>query len=178
MAVAEEEPYVSKRDERYHQSQLVAHWTIVFLVLMQFLFNGQMQQDFARAVDLGFMPPSGGVWTHGLGGTIILIAMIWRLGMRRHYGAPPPPDTEPKAIQLVSRGVHYAFYVFLIGMPLAGMLALWTLDPTIGWLHGLASKILLALIALHFAGAMWHAFKKDGVVKRMLRRNPADRASI
>ena len=39
MSVATEEPYVSKRDERYHQSQLVAHWVIVFLVAMQFLFH-------------------------------------------------------------------------------------------------------------------------------------------
>ena len=177
MSVAEE-PYVSKRGERYHQSQLVMHWVVVFLVAMQFAFHGAMERDFWNAVELGYLPPSGGAWAHGIGGGLIFGAMIWRLFMRRHYGAPPPPETEPSAIQKVSRGVHYAFYVLLIGMPVFGALALWTLSPTLALAHKLAGWLLLALIAAHFAGAMWHAFKKDGVVKRMLRRNPADRASI
>ena len=170
--------YVSKRDERYHQLQLVAHWSVVALVAMQFLFNERISNAWAIGVETGTMPPEGGTWTHAISGLLILVLMLWRLNLRRRYGAPPPPETEPEIVQKISRGVHYAFYVLLIGMPIFGVLALWTLNGFFGLAHYWASWVLLILIVAHFAGAMWHAFKKDGVVKRMLRRNPADRASI
>ena len=152
----------------YSGKQMLAHWMVVALVLFQFLQGGSMETAF----DDGAI--NGGAIIHGLSGTLILGVMLWRLWMRRDHGAPPPPETEPSWLQRISRGVHYAFYAILIGMPLAGMAAVLTGSELLGSLHKLTAWLLLALALLHAAGAAWHGFvKRDGVVRRMLRDDPS-----
>ena len=78
---------------------------------------------------------------------------------------------EPEVLQKISRGNHLAFYVVLIAMPIAGILAVLTGWGAIATIHAWTSKLLLLLIAAHLAGAIWHMFKEDGVVSRMFSRN-------
>lgn len=166
------------REGYYHPSQIVAHWTIVFLVLFQFLSGGGMEAAFDGAREGRALGLSGTAWMHGLMGTGILGLMVWRLWMRRRHPVPPPPESEPAILQMVSRGVHYAFYAILIAAPLVGLLAVFTGIGAFAGLHGLLVALLLILIVLHFAGAMWHAFRRDGVVKRMLRQDPAGQYDV
>ena len=158
----------------YHPAQIVVHWTVVFLVIFQFLTGGGMEAAFEAARE-GAAPLrlDGTAWVHGMIGTSILLAMLFRLWLRNRYHAPPPPEDEPTIVQYLSRGVHFAFYAFLIAMPVFGLLAVFTGIGILATLHGLAAWVLLLLIVLHFAGAMWHAFRRDGVVKRVLRQDPA-----
>jgi cytochrome b561 len=162
-----------KHVDRYSQGQLVAHWLVAFLVVFQFLFNGGMQRAFDQSVEAGLWQATGGAVTHGLSGAIIFCLMAWRLSMRLGHGTPPPPDTEPRPLQIVSRGTHWAFYALLLAMPVAGVLAIVTLSPTLARLHGLAGSALFVLALLHVAGALWHGLvKRDGVTRRMLRPTP------
>ena len=158
---------------RYHTRQLLAHWTIVMLVAMQFLMNAGMQTAFAQSVEAGRIVMHGGIISHAMGGTFILGIMLYRLWLRRTHGAPPPPSTLPPVLQKVSRATHYAFYVVLIAMPLAGWLAWLTLWGWVGTVHGLTALLLLLLIVMHAAGAFWHAFKRDGTIARILQPDPA-----
>lgn len=164
-------PPTTRPDGRYHTRQITLHWTVVFLVIFQYLTGGAMEAAYAVAVETGRLPADGILVVHGTIGTAILLAMLSRLYLRRKHGAPPPPDTEPRAIQILSRSVHYAFYAFLIAMPLAGMAALWLKQGWLGWAHGLSAWIVLALAVLHASGALWHAVKGDGVMRRMGRGN-------
>ena len=158
----------------YHPSMIVVHWTIVFLLIFQFATSGRMEAQFEMAQEgVQRIGLAGALYVHGLIGTAILALMVWRFTLRRHYVVPPPPETEPEMLQKVSRGVHYAFYVLLIAMPVFGWLAVATGSGLIGWAHKLAGYALIVLILAHVAGALWHAFKKDGVVKRVLRQDPA-----
>jgi cytochrome b561 len=159
--------------ERYHTSQLIAHWLIVMLVLMQFLMNEGMSRSFWASVDLGERVVTGGTLVHAFGGATILVVMLVRLWLRRAHGAPPPPPTAPRWMQIVSRANHYAFYVVLIAMPLVGAAALLTLQPWLAILHAWTGYLLLALIAAHLAGAFWHAFKRDGTIARIAQPDPA-----
>jgi cytochrome b561 len=162
-----------KHADRYSQGQLVAHWIVAFLVVFQFLFNGSMQRAFEQSVEAGIWQATGGAVSHGLSGAIIFCLMAWRLSMRLRHGTPPPPETEPRALQFVSRGTHWAFYALLLSMPVAGFLAIATLSPTLGKLHGLAGRALFVLALLHVAGALWHGLvKRDGVARRILRPTP------
>ena len=158
---------------RYHTSQLVAHWTVVFLVLFQLAFNDEMQRGFHLGVELGALPQVGGIYTHGIIGSTILLTMLWRVVLRVRHGAPPPPDDLPRWLQIVSRANHYLFYGVLIAMPLLGLAALITLQEWLGDLHGALAIVLVLAILLHVAGAMFHLFKRDGVVRRMARQDPA-----
>ena len=167
------------REGFYHPAQIVAHWMVVFLVLFQFLTGGGMEHAFDAAEEgEALLRLDGTAWVHGMIGTSILLTMLYRLWLRSHYNVPPPPADEPTLVQYVSRGTHWAFYAFLIGMPIAGLLAVFTGSEILAGLHGLASKLLILLIILHFAGAMWHAFKRDGVVKRVLRQDPAGQYDV
>ena len=158
---------------RYHTRQLIAHWTIVMLVAMQFLMNAGMQRAFDASEEAGRFVLNGGVITHAMGGSLILMVMLYRLWLRRTHGAPPPPSTLPHWLQVVSRSTHYAFYGVLIAMPLAGWLAILTLWGWVATIHALTAWLLLALIALHAAGAFWHAVKRDGTIARILQPDPA-----
>lgn len=162
--------------ERYHTRQLLAHWSIVFLVAMQFLMNKGMQEGYWASVELGSLVVTGGMITHAFGGSLILAIMLYRLWLRRTHGAPPPPRSLSPILQKVSRWNHYAFYGLLIGMPIFGMLALVVLWGPLGIAHALASYLLLALIAAHLAGAVFHAWKKDGVIGRIAQPDPASGA--
>ncbi len=158
----------------YHPATIVAHWTIVALLVMQFATGGGMERAFdAAAEGQGLIRLSGPAWVHGMIGSAIGLLMIWRLYIRLTHYVPPPPTTIPRVLQIVSRATHYALYTLLIAMPVAGLAAVFV---KVGWLaaaHGLASKALLALVALHVAGGLYHAVRRDGVVKRMLRQDPA-----
>ena len=158
---------------RYHTRQLVAHWSIVMLVAMQFLMNEGMVRGYLASLEADRLVVTGGVITHATGGTLILLVMLYRLWLRRTHGAPPPPSTLPHWLQIVSRSTHYAFYVVLISMPIVGAAAL---SLRVGWLgvvHKWSGYLLLVLIAMHAAGAFWHAFKRDGTIARILQPDPA-----
>ena len=161
------------RPDRYSSNQLLAHWLIVLLVVFQFLTGGGMAEAFDAALLSGNRVVTGTAIVHGWFGLTILGVMLWRLSLRRNHGAPPPPETEPKPVQYLSRGVHYAFYVVLIAMPIAGLAAVVTGTAWLADAHALTSRALLALAALHVVGAAWHAIKGDGVIRRMLRQDPA-----
>lgn len=157
---------------RYHSDQITAHWIIVFLVLFQFATGSTME----AAMDLGYaadqLPKAGVIFFHGIIGGSILLVMLWRVTLRRRWGAPPPPASAPRAIQIISRANHFAFYGVLIAMPLVGLLAVLTLNRTLGAIHGISALLLVLLALAHVAGALWHVFKRDGTIKRVLSGQP------
>lgn len=155
--------------ETYSTAQRTAHWLVVALVAFQYFTGEGMAHAFDGVVEDG-AAFTGNAWVHGIIGSAILLTMLSRVVLRLRRGAPPPPDTEPGAIQIVSRGNHFAFYAILLAMPLAGLAAVLTLNETVAWLHGLTSKLLLVLIVAHLAGAIWHMTKSDGVIRRMVGR--------
>lgn len=164
----------ANRTGYYHPATIVAHWTIVALLVIQFSTGGGMEAAFEVAATGGpRIGLAGPAWVHGMIGSTIGLLMIWRLWIRLTHYVPPPPSSLPKVLQIVSRATHYAFYALLIAMPIAGVFAVFTGNEAVAGIHGLASRVLLALVALHVAGGLYHAFRRDGVVKRMLRQDPA-----
>lgn len=158
----------------YTRNQLIAHWMVAILALVQLLFGGDMAEAYAAASEAGAWPLSGAAWMHGGVGLTILALMLWRLGMRLRHGAPPPPQDLPAALRALSRANHFAFYGVLIAMPLAGLWATLTLNDAVARLHAAAAGLLLALIALHLAGAILHMVKPGSTAwRRMLRTDPS-----
>jgi cytochrome b561 len=159
--------------DAYSKLQIALHWLIVVLVAAQFVTAGAMEQFFDKAEDareLAGFPTDREAIAHAIGGGTILVLMLVRVGLRVAYGAPPPPPTLTRALQLVSRATHYAFYLLLVTLPATGMAALY-INSEAGDLHLLLKNVLLILIAAHIAGTLTHAFiLKDGVIRRMLPR--------
>jgi len=157
----------------YPQSQVVAHWVVLILIVTQYFMGDQMSDAFrtmleSRADDVR-TAPAGVALVHGIFGVLIGLVMLFRLVNRLRHGAPPPPPAS-RAVQVLGRAVHWLFYAVLLAMPVAGLAAWWLGAGWIGNLHAIASKVLLGLIFLHVAGTAYHhlVLKDGSVVRRMV----------
>ena len=170
---------------RYNRVARTFHWLVVLLLLAQ----------YATKLILPFVLPKSAegsinAWHLSIGSTILLVVVL-RLAWRLTHQPPPPPADLPPALRLLSRATHWAFYAVLILLPLLGWIAAnaygvtvhlaglvplpalvapsKTFAEQIGPVHGAAALLLLALVALHVAGALHHALvRRDGVMQRML----------
>lgn len=169
----------------YDPVSRIFHWLVVALVLAQVII---------ALVLPSVLPESAGdsitAWHLAMGSTILLV-MLLRLAWRLAHPPPPAPADLPPFLRILARGTHWAFYLVLILLPLLGWMAAnaygatprllgliplprllapdQALAETIGTVHKTVATFLLALIALHVSGALYHALvKRDGVIRRML----------
>ena len=122
-----------------------------------------------------------------------LLRILWALTQTR----PAPIHPERRLETFAADLVHWALYAAMILMPLSGWVhhaaldgfapILWpfgqglpfvpksdSLAEAAGMLHWLMSKLLIASVLLHVAGALKHALlDRDGTLGRMLTGRPA-----
>ncbi len=169
--------------ERYTRTAVVLHWLVAVVVIGQFAWGWWMQ-------DIPKQPPGVRADAYNLHksvGLVIFSLMLVRLGWRIAHPAPALPAMPAWEARL-ARATHVLLYVALFAMPVAGYLGSvfsgypvkWfgqTL-PAWGWadpsikdlmstIHLTTSWVLLAAAVLHVAGAVKHAFARDGVLARM-----------
>ena len=154
----------------YSARQIALHWLVFVLVAFQFVIGDDMTSLF-QAAHGG--PPSdiAPVWgpIHLVVGVAILVAMLWRLALRRTDGAPLPAKQHP-ALELLATAVHGGLYLDLIGGAIIGLVAYFWLPPLAGLHHLMSRQILIVLFGLHVAGALWHRFiMRDDVMIRIVR---------
>ena len=172
----------SRLGARYDAVAQAFHWTLAALIVAQFVTewipDGWANEDALASWHISIGPS-------------ILVLMLLRLLWRLTHRPPPPPADLPPGLRVLSRATHWAFYVILIVLPLLGWVAasgfgatprLFGLIPlpaliakdkptaeAVGDVHGAVAWLLLAVLALHVAGALYHvAVKRDGVIRRML----------
>lgn len=126
-----------------------------------------------------------------------VLRILWALSQPR----PAPIHPERRAETFAADLVHWALYAAMILMPLSGWVhhaalegfapILWplgqglpfvpkseTVAEAAGSLHWLMSKLLIASVVLHVAGALKHALiDRDGTLSRMLTGRPAGQAA-
>ena len=177
--------------DRYTVSQRAVHWLVALLVLGNLAggatlwalgFSG-LRESFGLAV-------TNAVYTgHKTAGILLLGLMLVRLGLRWRHGAPAKPASMSTAVWHLARANHAALYVLLLVMPGLGWAATaaggfpvqffaWNLPGlvpenealanTLFTLHGAVGLAILALAAVHVAGALRHRFVlQDGVLRRI-----------
>lgn len=161
------------------------HWLVVLLLVAQYSIALLLPRVLPGTAEGAL-----NAWHLSVGSTILLL-MLLRLAWRLTHPPPPPPLDLSPGLRLLSRATHWLFYVVLIALPLLGwttasafgarvfLLGLIPLPAlvapdkafaeAIGGVHASVGLALLALIALHVAGALHHLLvKRDGVVRRML----------
>ena len=167
------------------------HWGMAALILGQ----------IALGLSLPRLAPSlSNLWLYGLHkslGATLLALVVLRLIWHR-ISPPPPPLGETGAWPgRLARAVHAAIYVALVVVPVSGWVGasasgidtviwgIWTLPAiapmTEAWqdggfaVHAWATKALMALLALHLAGALHRGAKGDGTLRRMWTGRPHPR---
>lgn len=120
---------------------------------------------------------------------VVLVAVLLYMRMRRRACADAGDDS-PRWMKRLAAADHALIYVMVVLVGVSGYLSsafsgwsttLWWLLPLPNWgredeelnalfsdVHLVTSWLLLLMIATHVAGALYHAFRPDGIVRRML----------
>ena len=159
------------------------HWLIAVLIAVQVVLGG-----IASDLKLSPLKLDLFVWHKSIGMLVLLLVLL-RLGWRLGQPVPRPAEVSPLLRRLAAL-THFLLYGLLLLIPLSG----WVVNSAAGiplklfWLvplpditaaddalkesaaevHEVAVALLLALLALHVAAALWHQFvRRDGILRRM-----------
>ncbi len=128
--------------------------------------------------------------SHKLLGVILLGLIVLRLLYRFGAGAPKPEPTLTTAQKIGSEANHWGLYALLIAVPVLGWVGV-SMYPALNVFgmfslpaiaapdramseqvfeyHSIGAIVLLALVGLHFAAAMYHwLIRRDYVLARMV----------
>lgn len=169
--------------QRYHPLLVALHWLMALMILVALAAGGLV---------LANMPPDSPDKVAGLGGHMIFgmaigVLLLLRLVTRTRSAHPPHAKTGNDLLDRIGRWTHWGFYVLIASMVLTGLAtalgaglfpivfgsAAETLPPELATLpqraaHGVIATLLVALIALHMAAAIYHQIVlKDGLLRRM-----------
>ena len=187
----------STRPQAWHGFSRLLHWAMALVVLGMLglgTYIDTFVQDVYEAFDLIQLHKSWGFVAFALG----MVRIAWRC----LTPAPALPDGMPGWQRMASRVSHLLLYALLIVMPVSGWLyasasevqdlfgipnevfGLFALpDPfqpgsreladVFGSIHGIASRLLILVVAVHVAAALKHHFiDRDKVLMRMIRSDP------
>ena len=170
------------RVSRYHPLLVTLHWVLAFLVIAALALGALVMVRIPNTDPMKIEA----LRSHMGGGTSILVLMLVRLLVRARTRHPAPAATGNPVLDRLAWVSHRLFYVAVFGMAGSGIvMALQSGLPAIVlggsgslpgdfWVfplrtvHYLFARLLMALIALHVAGALYHTLMlKDGLLKRM-----------
>lgn len=167
--------------KRYTLPAIALHWAQAGVVLY-LLWLGWTMVDLPKGAERSAaygLHKSLGLLALGL----LALRLAWRAGHR------PPPSLQQGGEKRLATAVHHLLYAFLLLAPLAGYLAsafgpypvkffgvelprIGGPDPELNALCKQAHLIFVwsgaGLVALHVAGALRHALRRDGTLSRML----------
>jgi cytochrome b561 len=179
----------TERVELYSRTARFFHWSIVALIVVQAPIGVYMAY---RGNTLKIWDTvTGGLYTsHKLIGVTILVVVLCRLAYRLTHGTPADEPTIEPWQKIASHLNHWGMYVLLLCVPVAGyigislypaldILGLFSLpgvvepnreaSATAFLVHRLLGRLLVLLVAIHVAAALFHYFiRKDNVLARML----------
>ncbi|MEL6207031.1 MAG: cytochrome b/b6 domain-containing protein [Pseudomonadota bacterium] len=152
----------------YTRLQIRLHWAVMVLILLQYLLHEGIAATFDEGLDTGAMVLTGPAIGHMVGGALVFLLMAWRLMLRNERGAPEPPESDPEWQKRAARTTHLLFYVLVLSMPFSGGLAWGMASPAFSTIHEVTRAVLLLLILLHIAGALYGQFvQKTNILNRM-----------
>ena len=154
---------------RYSRLQIVLHWLVFALIAQQYIFKDAISTAWGRVTDgleAGFDPL---VLAHVAGGALVLIFALWRLMLRARRGVLPAQEAN-RLQGVLAKITHVGLYALMILMPVSGSVAWFGGLQAAAQGHNVMKVILLALVALHIAGTLYHQFVlRDNILARMRR---------
>lgn len=165
---------------RYHPLLVALHWLVAVLIIGNLaggkLLLASLSESDPQKLEV--------LRLHMLGGLTVLLLLVGRL-VTRFTTARPGAAHASAPLNWLAAISHAALYLAGLAMAvtglgmaqLAGLFPLlegkpvslpedWSaIAPHAG--HELFANVLIAMIALHLAGALYHMVKRDGVARRM-----------
>jgi len=166
---------------RYHPLLVALHWILAMLIIAALALGALVMVKIPNTDPMKLEA----LRSHMIGGSLILVLMLGRLVVRLRTQHPALPSAGHALLDRLAWASHRTLYVALFGQALSGLvMALQTGLPGIVFgggtlpadfwvypmrsVHYLFSRMLMALIALHITGALYHTLLlRDGLVRRM-----------
>lgn len=172
------------RPVRYPALIIFFHWLVAALVICAITLIG-LADDLADKElkrNLIMLHKSVGITVL----VVMVLRMIFTLPLQR-----PVPEGGSRATQVAAKAVHVAFYGLLLAIPFLGWWMSSAAGRPISWFflfelpsiaptdmplakiikdwHVELAEVLIVLIGIHAAAALWHHyFNKDNTLRRML----------
>jgi len=162
----------------YTVLQLILHWLVAALVLLQYMTGGSIERTH-HAVHLGLAPDPIDLLqhtAHNWSGMAIGALMVGRLVLRWWLGGVTLKVPGGGFWEHAARAFHLGFYVAMVGQAALGFTASY-LTFAVAPMHVIGSQVILAMLVLHVAAAAVHAARRDGTVTRMLAANQVHRGN-
>jgi cytochrome b561 len=167
---------------RYHPVLVALHWLLAVLLIAALALGALIMAKVPNSDPMKLEA----LRSHMAGGLIIVGLMLTRLLFRARTRHPATAPTGNPLLDRLAWVSHRMFYgvvmvMGLSGLTLASQADLFqivfgghgTLPPdlwvySVRFVHYVASRVLMVLIALHVAGALYHTFiLRDGLLRRM-----------
>jgi cytochrome b561 len=167
---------------KYHPALVVLHWFVAF-AMAQLLIRGPLIMVHIPNSDPAKVDA---LRAHMLAGILVLTAMVTRLVLRNTTRHPPPASPGNAYLDRLKKIVLPLLYICVFCQALAGLGMAFQADlpqilfggggalPADFWVyplrsvHYVFSRLLMGLIALHVAGAVYHTLiLRDGLLRRM-----------
>ena len=188
---------MTTQSNRYTTVAITLHWLIAILIVVM-IFAGWQTDDMREAMlegDTSVDPQTVALlfnW-HKTFGILILALSVFRLVWRLTHKVPPLPAGMNAFERFAAVATHWAFYVLIIGMPLAGWITASAsgfpsfffnseslpipelmgeneaVYDVVSQIHSKSAWAILVLLGLHIAAALKHHFMDhDDVLTRMV----------
>lgn len=167
---------------RYHPLLVLLHWVLAFFIIAALGLGALVMVKIPNTEAMKLEA----LRSHMAGGVIILSLMLGRFLVRARSAHPPAAPTGNPALDRLAWLSHRLFYAVVFMTAGSGLImALQTGLPAIVFggdgvlpadfwafpirtVHYSLTRVLMALIALHIAGALYHTFVlRDGLLRRM-----------
>lgn len=153
----------------YSRLQIVLHWTILLLIVVNYFTSGAMGaawRGLRDGKDFYGTTASLHVWV----GVTIFVLVAVRFIVRLTRGAPEVPQGTPSLFRLGANLGHWAIYALLFAVPAAGMAAWFGGVGLAAEAHEVMFNLLFALVLAHVGAALIHQFVfKDHLIARMMK---------
>lgn len=167
---------------RYHPFLVVLHWVLALLIIAALALGALVMVKIPNTDPMKFEA----LRSHMGGGILILVLMLVRLLVRVRTRHPAPATAGNRVLDRIGWASHRMLYTAVFAMAGSGIfMAVQTglfgivfgghgsLPPDfwvfpVRTVHYAISRVLMALIALHVAAALFHALVlRDGLLRRM-----------
>lgn len=172
----------------YSATARFLHWLTV-TVLLVMVVTGLVMVYRGKDLNIWDQLTNTLYTTHKTLGLLLLVLIVIRLGYRLMWGAPADDPSLNGLQRFVAHITHWAIYALLIGLPVLGWVGI-SMFPALGtfggfkipaltapdpatskqvlWLHGFLAYLLIVLIVMHVAAALYHhTIRRDNVLRRM-----------
>jgi cytochrome b561 len=167
---------------RYHPLLVVLHWFLAALTVFALTLGALVVVHIPNSDPMKIEA----LRHHMTGGLLILVLMLVRLALRLRTPHPPAAATGHPLLDRTAWLSHRLLYVLVLGQAGSGFVMALQAGlpevvflghgalPTDFWVfpvravHYATSRLLMALIALHVSGALYHTLlRRDGLLRRM-----------